>query len=100
MPKQNVNYGKRKIGERIQEESLRQARQLEHFRQQADAQRRRTDARAKASLTFSLFAPKIQGRFPQQMFDEFLSRYMGDDHPPEDVERRAEELLQTLARAP
>ena len=83
---------------RLEEEVERESRQLEHSRQQAEAQRRRTNAKARASLTFGLFAPKIQSRFTQQMFDDFLSKYLGDDQTPDDVERRVEELTQTFQR--
>lgn len=59
-------------------------------------QRRRTDARAKAELTYSLFAPKLADRFNAGHLSDYLRKYMGDDQPAEDVERRGEELIGTL----
>ena len=59
----------------------------------AGALRRRKDARAAALRVFSLYTPKIGDRFSLAMFDEYAREFMSDDSPPEDVERRGEELL-------
>jgi hypothetical protein len=79
-------------------EAERRAQQQQHSIAQAEAKRRRTDARARAALTYSLYVSKLQHRFTQQMFDDFVAKYMGDDQLPEDVERRFEELFQTLQK--
>lgn len=79
-------------------EAERRAEQHQHSIAEADAKRRRTDARARAALTYSLYASKLQHRFTQPMFDNFVAKYMGDDQLPEDVERRGEELFQTLQK--
>jgi len=86
-------------------ESLRQerdaeerSRQLHEQTTKAEAQRRRVEARAAAELSFSLFGPKLENRFTREMLQEYISTYMGDDQPPEDVERRGQELIATLQR--
>ncbi len=79
-------------------EAERRAQQHQQSIAQGEAKRRRTNARACAALTYSLHASKLQHRFSQQMFDDFVARYMGDDQLPEDVERRGEELSQTLQK--
>src|SRR5205085_12217408 len=43
-------------------------------------------------LLYSLYAPEIGGRYPKALFDAFMAKYMGDAHPPEYVEERAEQL--------
>jgi hypothetical protein len=70
--------------------------QLQQAQLQADAHRRRTDARAKAVLTYSRYASKLGGRFTQQNLDHFTATYMGDDQPPDAVERHGAELLHLL----
>lgn len=60
------------------------------------AQRRRTDARASCELFYSLHAPEIGKRFPKGLFDDFVARHLGDDHPPEYVEQRAQQLQELL----
>ncbi len=61
--------------------------------QQADAaNRRRAEARASCELAFATHAAAIKERFTKAMLDDFMARYMGNDHPPEQVESRAEQL--------
>lgn len=85
---------RRKMQRRDQRHSdERQASNREQSRHQSEAQRRRTDARAAVALSYSLVAPKLGARFSQQMFDDYVAKFMGDEHPPEDVERRGQELL-------
>ena len=86
-------------------ESLRQkrdaeerSRQLHEQTTKAEVQRRRVEARAAAELSFSLFASKLGSRFTRQMFDDYVSKFMGDDQPPEDVERRGQELIAALQK--
>lgn len=60
---------------------------------QTETQRRREDARASALLSFSFYAAKLGPRFTREMFDEYIRKYMGDEHPAELVERRGKELI-------
>jgi hypothetical protein len=57
-----------------------------------NAQRRREDYRAKAELFFNLYQPELGERFPKAHFDDFVARYMGDNHSAEDVEARGRQL--------
>jgi len=78
----------------------KQATEQEHLRRegesyakhQATAQKRREDARAACELLYSLCAPEIKDRFPKTAFDDFFQKYLGDGHPPDFVEERAEQL--------
>lgn len=67
-------------------------------RERAGAQRRRAEARAECEVYFSLHAPEIAGRFPKAEFAEFMTRHLGDEHSPEYVERRAEQLLALMRK--
>lgn len=80
------------------EEADRAARERERERMKAQGQQRRADARAKAYRTFTLYAPKLHDRFTQEMRDEYVAQFMGDEHPPEGVERRGEELVEILQK--
>ena len=89
--------------ERRRNERLRAQQQLAaqsgRYKQQesrAHAARRRADARAQLELAFSLLAPKLGDRFTRQMLNHFLATYMSDDHAPDDVQRRADDLIATL----
>lgn len=77
----------------------RERRQLEDAERQAldarlkyQAQKRREDARIQCESFYSLHAPLIRRRFTKDMFDSFISRYMGDNRPPAEVEERAAQL--------
>jgi len=63
---------------------------------QAADQKRRDDARASCELLYTLYAPEIADRYPRTVFDAFMTKYMGDAHPPEYVEERAEQLQSIL----
>lgn len=90
--------------QRLREEHERREQELERQRPlaeaqcqaEAEAQQRRADARAQCELLFSLYAPEIGKRFPRSMFEDFVRRYMGDGHPPEQVEQRAAQLQTTI----
>ena len=56
------------------------------------AQKRREDARSVCDLAYALVAPEIAGRFSKQDFETFVSKYMTDSFPPEQVEERAVQL--------
>jgi hypothetical protein len=80
--------------ERSRPERERQEREWEAKRQaEAAAQKRRDDARAECLLYFHLHAPEFSKRFSRPQYDEYVKTYMGDNQPPEEVERRAQRLL-------
>jgi hypothetical protein len=81
---------------REQQEAERRAREAEQTRIKVDAQRRRTDARASALLSYTMYAPKLGNRFTRDMFDKYVTDFMGDQHAAEDVERRGHELIAIL----
>ena len=43
-------------------------------------------------VAFVLHAPDIQQRFTRAMFDDFVTKYMGNDRSPEEVEECAAQL--------
>src|SRR5262249_4215824 len=59
---------------------------------EAEAQRRRCRARLKAELCFPLHEPLVADRFSRAMFEDFMQRYLGDQHGPDDVEEFSREL--------
>lgn len=65
-------------------------------RDRATAQKRREDARAKCEIFFGLHGPEIRSRFSKAMYEDFVRRHLGDDHPPDHVEERARQLLDLL----
>jgi len=65
-------------------------------RERTAAHRRRIDARAACEVFYSLHAPEIGTRFRKEDFTDFVTRHLGDDHPPEYVEHRADQLLKLL----
>lgn len=82
---------------RMAPEWERQARDREQQeRARAQAQRRRENARARVELAYNLQAPEIGERFSRELFDDFCKRYLSEERAPEDVERRAQELLDML----
>lgn len=74
------------------EAAARRGQEQQTAKVQAGHQRRRTEARARCELAYSLHASDISERFPKSMFDAFLQTYMNDSHDAEDVERRGREL--------
>jgi hypothetical protein len=58
----------------------------------ADAQKRRADARAACELLYHRHAHVLGNRFPKASLDDFLTKYMGDNHSPEEVEVRGRQL--------
>ena len=65
--------------------------------QKSEAQRRRDDALASCELLYHLYAPDIGARFPRQAFDDFAKKFLADKNaPPEDIERRAQQLRQLM----
>ena len=55
-------------------------------------QKRREDARAACELAYAIVAPEIGNRFSKADFTAFVSKYMTDSFPPEQVEERAVQL--------
>jgi len=70
---------------RLEQESSRRIRDA--------AQRKREEIRARCEAAFHIHGPEIADRFPRSAFDQFCTRYLGDDKTPEVVEARARELL-------
>ncbi len=60
--------------------------------EQADAQNRRAGARATCELLYHRYAHALGDRFPKSALDDFLTKYMGDNHPSEQVEERGHQL--------
>ncbi len=61
----------------------------------AAEQKRREDARAACELLFHRYAHMLGERYSKTAFNDFLHRYMGDEHPAEYVEERGA-MLQEL----
>ena len=51
---------------------------------------------ADCELLYQLYAPEIAARFPRTSLDEWIKKYMGDDHSPTDVEQRADQLRKLI----
>jgi len=60
--------------------------------------RGRDDARAQADLFYALHGRTLGKRFPKTTYDDFVERYLGDERPVEDVERRAAQLIEVMQR--
>ncbi len=82
--------------ERERANQVETQRRLVETKKMAEAQKRRTDARADCEMLFQLYAVDISGRFPRESLDEWIQKYMGDNQPPEDVEQRAEQLRKMI----
>jgi hypothetical protein len=80
---------------REQQERVGRQRTQEDPRLRAEA-RRREDARARVEILFHLNMPEMGSRFPREIFDDFVARYMGDGKDPEYVEARAEQLAEVI----
>src|SRR5207302_9974376 len=65
-------------------------------REAGPARRRREESRVRCEMFYALYSPEIGPRFPKEAFADFCQRYLGDDRTPEDVERRAGQLLETM----
>lgn len=57
------------------------------------AQRRRNAAIAAVLREFSLLTHQMGERFTQQMLDDYMSRFMSDAHPVEEVEAHRDQLV-------
>jgi len=81
----------------------RETREIEERQQKltADEQKqisnqRRQDARFACEWLYDRHRVSLADKFPQRRLDEYFQRYLGDNHPPEEVERRAEQLQAML----
>lgn len=70
----------------------------EQARIEAEAQHSRQEARAQCEILYSIHAPEIGQRFTRDMFQDFVTRHMGEEHPAEHVEERARQLKDILQR--
>ena len=62
----------------------------------ATAQRTRDDIRYSCELFFNQHASTIESRFTRADMQSFFDRYMDDSQPPEVVQRRANQLSETI----
>lgn len=69
----------------------REQKKLDADNQAADAIRRK-DARARCELFYHQHEPDMENRFNRERFNKFLTEYMNDKEPAEEVEKRGEEL--------
>ncbi len=70
----------------------------QHAVLEGERQHRRESARASCEIVYCLYAPEIGSRFSRQMFNDFVSVYMGDNRDPEYVEQRAQQLTETMQK--
>ena len=88
---------RRQEWERAAPEREQQAREQKELLEKRQAEnRRRADARGACEILFALHAPDVGERFPRATFDDFVSRHLGDEHPPEYVEERARQLREVI----
>jgi len=78
----------------LRAEAQRQADIL--ARAEAQAQKRREDARAACEMLYQCHALEIRQRFPRSKFDEFIQKYMGDARSPDDVDERSMQLQEMI----
>jgi hypothetical protein len=71
---------------------LKKAQLCQPTEQHATMHRRRQRARLKAELCYTLNEPALGTVLPRAAFEDFLTRYLGDQHDPETVEENAQEL--------
>jgi len=84
------------LRQHAQQEADRRAQQLQQAVAQAEASRRRTDARAAVELEYTRLCSRLGSIFTRDMLKAYFDTYMSDAYPPEDVERRGQELVATL----
>lgn len=86
----------RSAPERERAERLALERAAVERKQKQSSQKRREDVRSQLELLYTFYAPKIQNVFSQTMFDDFESKYMGDERTADEVEERGRQLLAIL----
>ena len=70
----------------------------EEDQKEASEQVRREESRCQCLLAYRLLAPRLGERFSQQMFDDYVARYLGDSLDPPFVEARARQLIDLLEK--
>jgi hypothetical protein len=74
------------------ERPARLAREAIERQERETAQRRREDVRIRCELSYDRYATDLATRFPRAMFQDYLKRYLWDDRPADEVERRGVQL--------
>ncbi len=64
----------------------------ERLAELAQAQKRREEARVDVALTYQRYAPELKERFMREQLDEFMSKFMTDEHTAEQVQHRSKRL--------
>lgn len=82
--------------EQRERQQREQAERQQQVQQQADAVRRRANARLECELYYDQHAAQLREQFPQERLAAYFKEYLGNEHPPELVEQRKELLLQML----
>ena len=90
---------RREAERRRPDEEARTRAQEEAQRRSEEAQRRREAARDRVELFYRLYFADIGSRVKEEWFNTYVERNMGDNHPADYVEQRAERLLETLQQA-
>lgn len=75
-----------------------QRMQTETRRQLSSDQQRRVKARSDAELLFWQHVAEVNSRFTKEMFDDYMRKYMGDEHPVAEVEARGGQLRTIIAQ--
>lgn len=86
--------------QRIVDTQRRLEREQEEHRQRLERERdhqRRLTARSDAELLYRRYGVEMKGRFTKKMLDDYMAKYMGDEQPASEVERRGQQL-QTIVR--
>lgn len=81
-----------------QQEADRRAEQLRQATAQAEANRRRTDARAAVELEYTRLCSRLGSSFTRDMLKAYFDTYMTDAYPPEVIDREAHEGLQAVLK--
>lgn len=79
----------------VEQERLRKETEKSAKEYAAD-QKRREDARAACELLFHRHSHVLTDRFTKETFADFISKYMGDGRPPDDVEERGSQLREII----
>ena len=82
--------------ERERQQQSEEMRRKEAEQQERTEQEQRDDIRYSCELFFNLNAIKITDRFTRDDLEKFFTQYMNDEQSPEVVQRRANQLLETI----
>lgn len=79
------------------DQQQREAERKQVLKQQhAESQRQRASARADLFRQFLALQTSVDGRFSEDHLKQYVTDFMGDEHPAEDVENRGRELATML----